>query len=112
MTPVGVQRQVVTSRPAVPGAVDARWATEQAEQEANIDALTNTVTQRLIEVSRRQLKDEVQLAWQRHTRSAALVRPSTGRESARTTSTTVVHQRCRPRGTAIRSYQFFGTTVV
>ncbi|WP_107076039.1 hypothetical protein [Micromonospora sp. MH33] len=45
-----------------------RWTGEEppseAEQEATLDALANAVTQRLIEVSRRQLKDEVRLAWQ------------------------------------------------
>jgi len=46
-----------------------RWTVgeppSEAEQEAILDALANAVTQKLIEVSRRQLKDEVQLAWQR-----------------------------------------------
>jgi energy-coupling factor transporter ATP-binding protein EcfA2 len=36
----------------------------EAEQEATLDALTNAVTHKLIDVSRRQLKDEVRLAWQ------------------------------------------------
>lgn len=37
----------------------------EAEQEATLDVLANAVTQKLIEVSRRQLRDEVQLEWQR-----------------------------------------------
>ncbi|EWC64315.1 hypothetical protein UO65_0359 [Actinokineospora spheciospongiae] len=37
----------------------------EAEREAALDTLTNAVAQKLIEVSRRRLKDEVQLAWQR-----------------------------------------------
>jgi hypothetical protein len=37
----------------------------EAEQDATLDALTNAATQKLIEVSRRQLKDEVQQAWLR-----------------------------------------------
>jgi energy-coupling factor transporter ATP-binding protein EcfA2 len=37
----------------------------EAEQEATLDALTNAMTQKLIEVSRRQIKEEGQLTWQR-----------------------------------------------
>jgi energy-coupling factor transporter ATP-binding protein EcfA2 len=37
----------------------------EAEQEATLDALANAVTQKLIDVSRRQIKEDAQLAWQR-----------------------------------------------
>jgi energy-coupling factor transporter ATP-binding protein EcfA2 len=46
-----------------------RWtggeAPSEAEQEATLDALANAVAQKLIEVSRRQIKEDAQLTWQR-----------------------------------------------